>query len=134
MSKNSKVLEFPPMDSQTAYQHFCQKLALETDPSDVYTDIRNGAADFILVDVRNSEAYNRSHAIGAINIPHTEISETQLVDFPKETLFIVYCWGRGCNGADKAAMKLSALGRAVKIMIGGIEYWEDKECYPVKCG
>ena len=49
----------------------------------------------------------------------------------KETVFVVYCWGPGCNGATKAAMKISAIGFAVKEMIGGIHYWEDFERYPV---
>ena len=49
--------------------------------------------------------------------------------FPKDEIFVVYCWGPGCNGATKAAFKLSELGFAVKEMIGGIEYWE-KEGYP----
>ena len=40
----------------------------------------------------------------------------------------------GCNGATKAAMQLSALGFAVKEMIGGMEYWEERERYPVECG
>ena len=52
----------------------------------------------------------------------------------KDTVLVVYCWGPGCNGATKAAVKLSALGFPVKEMIGGIEYWEDKERYPVERG
>ena len=43
-----------------------------------------------------------------------------------ETLFVVYCAGPHCNGADKAAMRLAALGRPVKKMIGGIEGWRDE--------
>jgi rhodanese-related sulfurtransferase len=30
-----------------------------------------------------------------------------------------------CNGADRAALKLALLGRAVKKVIGGIEGWKD---------
>jgi hypothetical protein len=39
--------------------------------------------------------------------------------------------GPGCNGAAKAALKISALGYGVKEMLGGIHYWEDFERYPV---
>jgi rhodanese-related sulfurtransferase len=46
----------------------------------------------------------------------------------------VYCWGPGCNGATKAAMQLSALGFPVKEMIGGMEYWAERERYPVERG
>jgi rhodanese-related sulfurtransferase len=128
----SKVLATPPADPQVAHQHFCCKLATETDSSDVYTDLQNGVNDFVLVDVRSPEAYARSHAINAINIPHALITAERMAEFPPESIFVVYCWGPGCNGADKAAARLSALGRPVKIMIGGIEYWETHEQNPVE--
>ena len=37
-----------------------------------------------------------------------------MAEFPKDRLLVVYCWGPGCNGATKAAVKLSALGFSVK--------------------
>ena len=80
------------------------------------------------------EAYAKSHVIGAVNLPQTLINEDTTAHFVKETLIVVYCWGPGCNGATKAAIKLSALGFPVKEMIGGIEYWEDRERYPVERG
>ena len=132
MQTQSKVLATPPANAQLAQQHFCQKLATETDPSDVYADLQNGVNDFVLVDVRSPEAYARSHAIRAINIPHAHMTLERMAVFPPKTVFVVYCWGPGCNGADKAAARLSALGRPVKIMIGGIEYWEEREQNPVE--
>ena len=132
MNKSSKVLKTPVADSKVAYDYFCRKLALETDPSDVYEDLKKGGADFVLVDVRSPKAYARSHAVGAINIPHAELTANRLSDFAADTVFVVYCWGPGCNGADKAAVKFSKLGRPVKVMLGGIEYWEDRERLPVE--
>ena len=76
-------------------------------------------------------AYQKSHAIKAINLPSSKINEQSLVALDKSTPLVVYCWGPGCNGATKAAAKLSALGYQVKEMIGGIQYWEDFERYPV---
>jgi rhodanese-related sulfurtransferase len=96
--------------------------------------MQNGVADFVLLDVRSPAAYTKSHAPGALNLPHTTINAATTARFPKDTLLVVYCWGPGCNGATKAALKLSALGFPVKEMIGGIEYWEDKERYPVESG
>jgi rhodanese-related sulfurtransferase len=46
--------------------------------------------------------------------------------WPEETLFVVYCAGPHCNGADRAALMLAKLGRPVKIMIGGITGWADE--------
>ena len=44
----------------------------------------------------------------------------------KSTLFVVYCAGPHCNGANKAAVKLAALGYPVKEMIGGVTGWLDE--------
>ncbi|MNU11576.1 hypothetical protein D3C72_2595360 [compost metagenome] len=49
-----------------------------------------------------------------------------MAQWPQDTLFMVYCAGPHCNGADRAALKLSGLGLPVKIMLGGITGWEDE--------
>jgi len=134
VNPKSLVLATSPASPEQAQAHFLNKLTIETDPSDVYTDIKNNQAEFILVDVRSPKDYASSHALGAINIPHVTINEQSMANFSKGKLLVVYCWGPGCNGATKAAAKLSALGFPVKEMIGGIEYWADKERYPVERG
>ena len=126
-----QVNAVPPADSAAAQAHFARKLSFETDCWDVYFDMSNGIADFVLVDVRSPALYKKSHAVGAINIPHATITEKRMAEFSAETKFVVYCTGPGCNGADKGALKLSQLGRPVKIMIGGINEWEDTERFPV---
>jgi rhodanese-related sulfurtransferase len=62
----------------------------------------------------------------AINLPHGKINERNLAAYPADTLFVVYCNGPHCNGADRAAACLARLGRRVKKMIGGIEGWKDE--------
>ncbi len=131
MSKLSNVLAFKPPESNAANQFFSNKLGFETDCSDVYSDIKAGTNDYLLLDVRSEDAFAKSHAITSINIPHINITKESFSTYDKNTVFVVYCWGPGCNGATKAAMKISALGFAVKEMIGGIQYWEDFERYPV---
>jgi rhodanese-related sulfurtransferase len=87
--------------------------------------------DFVLLDVRSPEAFEKSHAIHAVSLPHSQITPEYMVRYDKSTKFVVYCWGPGYNGATKAASKLSALGFEVKEMLGGIHYWEDFERFPV---
>jgi len=128
---SSNVLEFTPANSDVANTFFSNKLSFETDCSDVYADIKTGNNNYLLLDVRSKEAFDKSHAITALSMPHVNITEESFAEFDKETVFVVYCWGPGCNGATKAAKKISALGFAVKEMIGGIQYWEDFERYPV---
>ena len=130
--KPSLVLATPAATPEQAHRFFASKLQYETDPSDVYTDMQNGTADFVLIDVRNPAAYAENHAVGAINLPHPDMLEATMAAFSKDKLLVVYCWGPGCNGATKAAAKLSAMGFLVKEMIGGIEYWQEREHLPVE--
>ena len=131
---SSHVLSTPAAPSDEAYAFFQCKLRYETDPSDVYRDMQQGVEAFVVLDVRSPEAYAESHVPGALHLPHIAISAATTAALPHDKLLVVYCWGPGCNGATKAAMQLSALGFAVKEMIGGIEYWEERERYPVERG
>jgi rhodanese-related sulfurtransferase len=81
---------------------------------------------FVLLDVRGPASYATGHVPGARNLPHRKINERNLAEFPDDTVFVTYCNGPHCNGADKGALKLARLGRPVKKMIGGIEGWKDE--------
>jgi rhodanese-related sulfurtransferase len=131
MSINTNAFSYPAAPAQQASDFFATKVACETDCSDVYADIKEDNKNYILLDVRSAEAFDKSHAITAVSMPHSEINSQSFSKYDKDTLFVVYCWGPGCNGASKASLKISALGFAVKEMIGGIHYWEDFERYPV---
>lgn len=128
---------FPKEETQiaiTAQQRngfFAHKLSCETDCSDVYADIKAESNNYVLLDVRAEEAFDKSHAITVVNLPHSNINAASFAHYDKTTKFVVYCWGPGCNGAAKAAFKISSLGYEVKEMLGGIHYWEDFERYPV---
>ena len=119
-------------DPAAALAHFERKLELETDCSDVHESLQAGA-DFILVDVRGPKLFAKGHVPGAINIPHRSMIAERMVQYSKDTLFVVYCAGPHCNGAIKGAIRLARLGYRVKEMIGGIEYWR-REGYAVEAG
>lgn len=115
----------PPASSEEALAHFSRKLQFETDCWDVHASLANNA-DFVLLDVRSPDLYAQGHVPGAINLPHGKIVASKLKDYPAETLFVVYCAGPHCNGADKAAVRLAGLNRPVKLMIGGVTGWLDE--------
>ena len=106
--------------------HFESLLEFETDCWDVHEAMQLSEPGFVLLDVRGPELYEAGHVPGAINIPHRRINERNLDPYGSETLFVVYCAGRHCNGADEAAAQIARLGRPVKKMIGGIEGWGDE--------
>ncbi|MBD0683188.1 MULTISPECIES: rhodanese-like domain-containing protein [unclassified Pseudomonas] len=122
----SPVSEVPAAPSDIALQHFSSRLTFETDCSDVHASQQAGEVDFVLVDVRGPLAYERGHVPGAINIPSRSLTAQALAAYPKTTLFVVYCAGPHCNGANKAAVRLATLGYPVKEMIGGVMGWLDE--------
>jgi rhodanese-related sulfurtransferase len=80
----------------------------------------------VLLDVRSPEAFAAGHVPGAVNLPHRRIVERNLAAHPADALFVVYCDGPHCNGADRAAVALARLGRRVKKMIGGVTGWKEE--------
>ena len=123
----SFVSAIPAAASPDAAAHFARRLSLETDCSDVGAALKAGEIDFVLLHVVGTpEAYARRHVPGAIHLRHVEITAERIAEWPTDALFVVYCAGPHCNGADRAALKLAMLGRPVKLMIGGVTGWEDE--------
>jgi len=122
----SLVTEVPAADAAVALRHFEEMLAFETDCWDVHESMKSPAPDFVLVDVRAPALFSKGHVQGAINIPYGKVTESRMAAFPKETLFVVYCSGPHCNGANKAAVRLARQARPVKMMIGGVTGWMDE--------
>lgn len=104
----SAVAQTPAADSAAAYAHFSSSFTFETDCWDVHAAMASGQPDFVLLDVRSPDAYAEGHAPGAINLPHRKIDETKMSEWPRDTLFVVYCAGPHCNGANRAAARLAA--------------------------
>ena len=123
----SDVSAIPAATPEQAITHFQRRLSVETDCADVHAAMKAGNIDFVLLHVVGSEeTFAHRHLPGALHLPHRVISEERMAQWPADTLFVVYCAGPHCNGADRAALKLAQLGRSVKIMIGGITGWEDE--------
>ncbi|GGF17318.1 hypothetical protein GCM10011611_23900 [Aliidongia dinghuensis] len=120
------VSRAPAATPDAALAHFGRRLSFETDCSDVHYALTREEPDFVLLDVRTPVLYAAGHVPGAINIPTRMIGAARLAEYPPETLFVVYCAGPHCNGANKAAIKLAELGRPVKEMIGGLTGWIDE--------
>ena len=123
----SFVTRIPAAPADVALAHFEARLAFETDAADVGGAITRDEVDFTLVDVRAKSAYAAGHIPGALSLPYQQITADKLPEGP----LVVYCWGPGCNAADHGAARIAALGRPVKIMLGGWEYYV-REGWPVE--
>jgi rhodanese-related sulfurtransferase len=120
------VTETPAAPSPLALKHFEEMLAFETDCWDVHESLKSSTQDFIVVDVRGPNSFAKGHVSGAINIPHGKMTASKMSEYPSDKVFVVYCAGPHCNGANKAAVRLARLGLPVKMMIGGITGWLDE--------
>jgi rhodanese-related sulfurtransferase len=115
------------------------KLSVETDCSDVASDLRHGliadprgpsrvagrAQRVVVIDARSPEKYAAGHVPGAVNLPTLTIDESSTAGFDPEALYVTYCSGPHCNGSTKSALRLAELGFAVKEMIGGYHFWRE---------
>lgn len=119
--------------SSEALAHFERLFRFETDCWDVHDALTSGQPGFVLLDVRSPEHFRKGHVSGALSLPHGKITATRMGAWALETLFVVYCAGPHCNGAARAAVRLSTLGRPVKMMIGGVTGWVD-EGFPLIAG
>ena len=113
-----------------ALEHFTRRLAVETDVADVAAALAAGELEFVLLDARSASAYDSGHLPGAIHLHHSEITEETVAQLPEGPV-VAYCAGPACNGASKAALRLAELGRPVKEMLGGFEYWA-RDGHPVE--
>ena len=126
----SSVTTVPAAPAAEAERHFRARLALETDAADVGSAVASGDVDFTLLDVRSRAAYDAGHIPGAVSLPYAEIDAAALDAFG-DRLLVLYCWGPGCNAAQHAGARIAALGRPVKEMLGGWEYYV-REGWPVE--
>jgi rhodanese-related sulfurtransferase len=126
----SKVLQKPISDVQAAAEHFRLKLELSTDSADVYHDLVNQIDGFVVVDTRSLEQYTKAHIPTAIRFPDESVMDR----LDPSMTYVVYCDGIGCNGSTKGALKFSALGFKAKELMGGIDWWEKRDGYPVVAG
>lgn len=132
-TEHRPVTDIPAASSDRTLAHFEALLTFETDCSDVNAAITANHHGFIVLDVRSPDFYAAGHVPGAVSLPHGRINERNLADYAADLLFVVYCSGPHCNGADRAAIRLARLGRPVKKMIGGMTGWLD-EGYTVARG
>jgi rhodanese-related sulfurtransferase len=122
----SRVLEIAPAAPADAVRHFSLKLSLETDPSDLHADLQAKVPGLVVVDGRSPEAFSRQHIPGAVNLWHRAISAETTASFSKDTVYVCYCTGVGCNASTKAALKFASLGFKVKELVGGLQWWKDE--------
>jgi rhodanese-related sulfurtransferase len=126
LAGSNPVLEVAAASAAEAERRFAASFAFDTDCWDVHAALALPEPGFVLLDVRGPDAFVSGHLPGAVNLPHGRIVARNLEVFGQPELFVVYCAGPHCNGADRAALRLARLGRPVKRMLGGVTGWLDE--------
>ncbi len=81
--------------------------------------------DFVLIDVLNSEAFDKEHIPGAVNIPLTELGARAKRDLSRNQRIVVYGKDHDENSSNQASNLLEELGfRKVADFDGGISAWK----------
>ena len=104
-------------------KHYEDKLAYEMDSWDLYDNMQRGER-IVVIDARSKEAFTKEHIPNALNFPHREMSKESTEKLDKDTLYICYCDGIGCNASTKGALNLAKLGFRTKKLIGGLDWWK----------
>ncbi len=111
------------LKSNAAAEHFRTKLAFETDAWDLNEMLR-ASEKVVIIDARTETAFTQEHIPQAINFPHRTMNRESTSKLDRDTLYVTYCDGIGCNASTNGALKLAELGFQVKELIGGIDWWK----------
>ena len=79
--------------------------------------------NYIILDARRPDEYDKGHIPGAINVPNEEIGAAEIPELPdKSQLILVYC--RSGRRSKEASEKLVKLGYTNIVEFGGILDWK----------
>jgi len=99
------------------------KLAYEIDSWDLSDSLSRGE-NITIIDARSNEAFEAEHIPGAVNFPHRTMYVETTSNLDKQSLYVVYCDGIGCNASTKGAYNLTKFGFKVKELMGGLDWWK----------
>ena len=111
-------------------QHYEDKLKYEIDSWDLNEAMQNGEP-VVVIDARSPEAFAEGHIPGAISFPHRTMNEDSTANLDRDTLYVTYCDGIGCNASTKGALNMARLGFRVKELMGGLDWWK-RDGYPIE--
>jgi rhodanese-related sulfurtransferase len=112
--------------------HFQAKLAAEFELMAVVRKVDQGVGDFVLLDIRDADAFAQGHIPGALSLPLADIP-ARVASLPKDRQYVAYCWRDTCHLAARAAIDLMQHGFDVQELNAGWREWTSFG-YPVESG
>ena len=111
-----------------ALDHFARRLAVETDVADVAAALDAGERDFVLLDARSRASYDAGHLPGALRLPELTAETVGRAARRAGGRLLL---GPGLQRRLQGRPRLAELGRPVKEMLGGYEYWA-RDGHPIE--
>jgi rhodanese-related sulfurtransferase len=123
-----------PSENEAIKIFYLTENAVHISPHSLRKKINKGTRDYILVDLRSKEEYEREHIVGAINIAAYKNPDTSDYDagrivaefrrLTKGNEIIVYCYSMPCMTGRKIGKMLSEHGIYVKHLGVGWNEWK----------
>jgi rhodanese-related sulfurtransferase len=118
--------------SRTSLVDVAQAAARQTDRVDVEmlaSWLIEEKQDFVLVDVRSGDDYEKGHIAGARHVPIAELlGDESLASLPGDRSIVVY--SNGSENGAKAATLLRVAGLSAKVVTGGYNAWHERILNP----
>lgn len=128
-----------PTTNELIQEFYLTENAVHVSPHTIRKKMDKNESNFVLVDLRSSEEYEKEHIVTAINIPtykdpnnsisiDTEKEEKERIiksfrDLGTEKEIIVYCYSMPCMTGRKVGKMLSENGIYVKLLNIGWNEW-----------
>ena len=117
-AQDSKKYRFDPQDIARSIEESEDQI----DPTTVSQWIIEGRRDFMLIDIRDSDAFEQGHIKGAENIPLPRLLQKDTLDeLPEEKLVVIY--SNGSSHAAQAWLVMKTAGFDSYMLEGGFNYW-----------
>jgi rhodanese-related sulfurtransferase len=92
---------------------------------EVLKNMMDTNVDFVLIDARGHEAFDKEHLPGAVSIPSDHLGEHLLKNYKKDRTIVTYCSSFECTASTIAAEKLEKYGfRNILEFKGGLADWK----------
>lgn len=112
-----------PNSPAKAQHYFEDKMQFTTGPVELNRLIEQQKQQIVVVDVRETEDYEKGHMPGAINLPKDQWSTFK--GLVKEKQNILYCYSEVCHLAATAAVEFARAGFPVMELQGGWDEWKE---------
>ncbi len=129
------ILEWRGQDKESLIEEFYRtENAVHVSPHSLRKKIADGKQDFVLVDLRSAEEYEKGHIVSAVNIPaysdpdHSAYDEVDRIvssfeALPKGKDIVVYCYSIPCMTGRKVGAMLTKHGLYVQHLGIGWNEW-----------